>query len=364
MTKLPFSPSIIILLTFLIFFTPLPLKTQSLGSGATVAVTSTSATVCGIIAGNPVQKIVCYKSTTGEITIIQPDISFSSISGGENFFCGLISGAGAAFFCWNTFNLSDPKRVYFNPNSPLHKISVGGDQICGILNNTAAVKCWRGDYYSSGNRSPAGTDQFHSISSGYHFTCGILIRNSRIRCWGSDSLASKIESQFGGISMVSIEAGGYHVCGFNLIGLLVCKGENSAGQCNIPVNTRSMYSQLGLGGNHSCAIRRDGSVVCWGGGGKYNVEGIENVSFELVVSGNNFSCGLVSRDFSMICWGPGWTNSFVDDYGAQIIPFSDQILPGRCVQSDCEGRVFPNSDRLCFGSGNICYPPSRNFDFL
>ncbi|KAF2296222.1 hypothetical protein GH714_036908 [Hevea brasiliensis] len=257
----------IVTVTFLAFFLFLPLTTHGLGSSSTMAVTSTS--VCGIVAAKSARSIICYR-TNGEIISVEPTVSFSAISGGQNFFCGLRSG-GYAFLCWNTFNssnnssFSNPQRVYFNTTVLLQNLAVGGNHICGIVNDTAnvngtgIVKCWRGDGNIS-NQTPADGDQFESISSGYGFSCGILINGHRIRCWGNNPIAREIESDFGNMSMASIAAGGFHLCGVNSTGFLVCKGDNSSGQLDVPVNSALEYYQLALGANYSCALRRNGTV--------------------------------------------------------------------------------------------------------
>ncbi|KAJ9160337.1 hypothetical protein P3X46_025748 [Hevea brasiliensis] len=372
--KLSISPSIIfsvVSVTFLSFFFSLPLTTHALGSSSTLAVTSTS--VCGIVGEKSTQSIICYR-ISGDIISVEPNVSFSAISGGQDFFCGLRSG-GYAFLCWDTSNSSDnssfnnPKRVYFNTTVLLQNLAVGENHVCAIVNDTAnangtgTVRCWRGDGHVS-NQTPADGDQFESISSGNGFSCGILMNSSRIRCWGNNPIATKIESEFGNMPMGSIAAGGSHVCGVNSTGFLVCKGDNSSGQLDVPLNSALEYSQfsqskLALGDNYSCALRRNGSVVCWGGGGGGGLGLFPvGISFESIVSGANITCGLMTLNFSIMCGGPGWPN--VDNSGIQILPFTDKILPGPCVQSSCEGKLYPDSASLCSGSGNICYPPELN----
>ncbi|XP_050211247.1 putative serine/threonine-protein kinase-like protein CCR3 [Mercurialis annua] len=365
MTKLPFS-SIITLFTFLTLFSS---KTHSLGSGSTIAATASA--ICGIAAARNTQYIVCYKD--GNSITVEPTISFSAISGGRDFLCGIRSG-GYAFLCWDTTSsnspvgFNNPQRVYFNRTVLLQNFAVGGDQVCGVLNDTVLndtgiVQCWRGD--GNSGEQLVGGDRFEVISSGFGFNCGILKNTKRIKCWGNNTIALEIEGQFANMSMLSISAGGSHVCGVNSIGFLICKGDNSFGQLDIPLNSLAFeYSQLALGVDHSCAIRTgNGSVVCWGGNGAYSVSGTGGVAFESIVSSSTFSCGLITSNFSVMCWGPGWSN--VDDSGVQIVPLPDEILPGPCEQSACEGRkMYPDSDRLCSGSGNVCYPPGLNVSRL
>lgn len=145
------------------------------------------------------------------------------------------------------------------------------------------------------------------------------------------------------------------MCGIASNGSVICYGNNESGQLNSPLNSTAFeYSALSLGFNHSCASRRlNGSVVCWGSQGEYSVNGIRGISFESIVSGSNFTCGLTTSNFSVICWGPGWPNLSNDS--VSLVPFQHEILPGPCDNSTCgECGLYPQSDRLCFGNGNIC----------
>lgn len=242
------------------------------------------------------------------------------------------------------------KRLYFNRTATLESIAAGDDHVCAIVNGSGVVKCWRGD---RSFQSPSGSDRFVSISSGSGFSCGILASNSQVRCWGSNSIAREIEAQFGNTSMSSIVAGSEHVCGLNSSGFVICKGNNHSGEIEVPFNSAMEYSNLALGSNHSCAIRRsNGSVICWGRNEEFSRNGVEGISFESIASGTDFTCGLTTRNLSIICWGPGWVNSTI--LSVDDLPFSD-ILPGPCVQSDCGScGLYPQSHRLCHGKGNIC----------
>ncbi|XP_021862761.1 putative serine/threonine-protein kinase-like protein CCR3 [Spinacia oleracea] len=339
---------------FFSLFLYLPTTLHGLGSGSTLSISSETNTVCGIVSGEVNRRIECFKD--GQLIFIQPNISYDAIAGGGNFFCGLRSG-GRSLLCWDTTTNSStftPKRIYYSNSSSLTDISVGDNQVCGVINGTNEVQCWRGVMGSDQN--PSGFDAFGSISSGSGFSCGILMNNSRVRCWGSnETLASEIQNQFVGFSMVNLTAGGQHVCGFNSSGFLVCVGRNLSGQLDFPfhLNESSGFTNLALGSDYSCAIRKlNGSVVCWGGNGSYSSNSIQGVDFEFLVGGLNFICGLVTRNSSIMCWGPGWLSNNAS-LGIELpLP---KILPGPCVQSDnCQCGVYPESASLCYGSGNIC----------
>ncbi|KAM5556684.1 putative serine/threonine-protein kinase-like protein CCR3 [Rosa sericea] len=349
MTKLPFSVLITIpTFIFTILFT-LPFS-HALGSGATLAVSYATGAVCGLVSGQPTQRIVCYRR--GQTISVEPNISFSSISGGRTSLCGLRSG-GYALLCYDNLLFQDSdfvsKRVYFNDTVELENIAVGESHICATVVGSGAVKCWRED--DGTFQLPSGSEQFGSISSGSGFSCGISKNGSRVRCWGTNtSMATEIENGFRETAMASIEAGAYHVCGVNVTGSIICRGNNDSGQLNAPPGP---FSGLAVGAKHGCAIRASNqSVICWGGGGQFGSNVISATSFQVIVSGSNFTCGLTTSNFSIICWGPGWPSSEVEgELGL------GEILPGRCVQSSCsESGIYPQSQKLCYDSGNICNP--------
>nr|KYP35942.1 Putative serine/threonine-protein kinase-like protein CCR3 [Cajanus cajan] len=339
--KSPFS----VTLFALFLLSSLPLS-RALGSAATLAVTAAPAAVCGVVASEPTRRIACYLS--GRVVAVAPNVSFSAISGGRSYFCGLRSG-NYSLLCWDALAGFQSKRLYNNDTVLFENLAVGDSQVCATVVGAGTASCWR---TNAAFELPSGSDRFSSISSGSGFSCGILKGSDRVRCWGVGSVARKMEGEFGNVSMVSLVAGESHVCGLNSSGYLVCRGSNDFGQIDVPEGGALEFSGLALGAEHSCAIRRsNGSVICWGGRGLFSVNVTEGVSFEVIVSGFNFTCGLTTNNFSVICWGPGWANG-----SAFEVPLPP-ILPGPCVQSSCsECGIYPQSETLCSGFGNICKP--------
>jgi len=59
-----------------------------------------------------------------------------------------------------------------------------------------------------------------------------------------------------------VAAGGSHTCAIRDDGTLACWGDDSAGQLDeVPSGT---FRSLSAGGTHTCAIRTDGTLACWG----------------------------------------------------------------------------------------------------
>ncbi|KAK2980978.1 hypothetical protein RJ640_023304 [Escallonia rubra] len=320
------------------------------GSGATVAVSYGDATtVCGIPAEQQTRGIQCWRDD-GQTFPLSPYISFDSVAGGRNLICGVRAG-GFSLLCWNT--TFSPKRLYYNVTFLLQDLTVGDHQICALTNGTRNANCWRDDAVFA--QLPSRSAEFRSISSGLGFSCGILMNTSTVTCWGSSAITSLIQGQFGNLTMSSVAVGGNHACGLNTTGFLECRGSNDFGQLDVQSNSPFEYSALALGENHTCAIRRmNNTVACWGRGADVSINVTEGVSFESIVAGLDFTCGLRSNNFTVICWGPGWRNDLVSSGVELPLP---SLLPGACVQeSTCDCGIYPESQKLCSGNGNICRP--------
>ncbi|CAN1133880.1 Putative serine/threonine-protein kinase-like protein CCR3 [Linum perenne] len=332
-------------LTFLLLTT--------VASASTIAVIHTSPpTVCGIVSGQPTQHIKCFNRD--QTTSIQPNISFQSISGDINVFCGLVS-SGRSLFCWHIDESGsgyNRKRIYHNRTVPLTDLTVGGgDQICAREVKSGIVRCW----HEIDLPDPDPAMSIDSVTISDVFGCGIFTKNSTVYCWGRTTLAR----QFGGWKMQSLVVGQFHehACGNSKSGVMVCKGFDEWGQLGVPWNSGFEFNSLTASQDFNCAIkRRNGNLTCWGRGVdrfELNVPGVPyGESFDSVYAGLDFVCGLYKANYTVSCWGTGWTGYF--GYPS-VIPLGT-LIPGPCVknQSACKCGVNVNSRVLCSGSGVIC----------
>ena len=62
-------------------------------------------------------------------------------------------------------------------------------------------------------------------------------------------------------SFTAVSTGDRHSCALRSDGSVVCWGWNEYGQATPPAGS---FTAVSTGGAHSCALRSDGSVVCWG----------------------------------------------------------------------------------------------------
>src|SRR4051794_8960376 len=63
------------------------------------------------------------------------------------------------------------------------------------------------------------------------------------------------------VSSLQVSAGGSHTCILRTDQTLACWGSNTFGQATPPAGT---YSALSSGGDYTCAIRTNQTLACWG----------------------------------------------------------------------------------------------------
>ena len=100
------------------------------------------------------------------------------------------------------------------------------------------------------------------------------------------------------VKLLSVDSGQVHTCGVKTDGSVVCWGSDWYGQSTPPSGS---FLQVSAGDSHTCGVKMDGSVVCWGGNDLGQSEP-PPWSFTSVSAGLSFSCG-VKTDRSVVCWG-------------------------------------------------------------
>ncbi len=172
------------------------------------------------------------------------------------------------------------------------------------------------------------------VAAGDTHTCARM-SNGTVQCWGDDTfgqlgigasrMSVPLPSTVPGLANVDeIALGGFHSCARLRNGTVQCWGHNNAGQLGdgttvdqwLPVEVSGLRDvvQLALGAAHTCARRMDGSVWCWG----WNLSGqlgdavasvrmtpaaVPGVANAVqVATGGQHTCALLV-DHSVLCWG-------------------------------------------------------------
>jgi hypothetical protein len=170
------------------------------------------------------------------------------------------------------------------------------------------------------------------VDTGIEHTCAIKT-NGSLWCWGwnfyyqlgdggTNYPSTNIPVQIMLSGVVDISAGGIHTCAIKQDSSLWCWGDNFAGQLgdgtNVSKSTPVQIISSGVvavsaGGHHTCAIKRDGSLWCWGanhygqlGDGTWESK---NSPVQIMPGGViAVSCGAqhtcaIKQDGSLWCWG-------------------------------------------------------------
>ncbi len=96
----------------------------------------------------------------------------------------------------------------------------------------------------------------------------------------------------------AVTAGGDHSCAIRNDGTVTCWGYNSAGQAEAP---EGRFKAVAAGSGHTCGLRADDTIECWG----HNEDGQADApggTFESVAANYDHSFGLRSDD-TVTCWG-------------------------------------------------------------
>ena len=100
------------------------------------------------------------------------------------------------------------------------------------------------------------------------------------------------------------------------------------------------YKALSLGRSHSCAIRTDDTLACWGNSEDKKLEHPEG-EYEAVSAGVSHSCAL-RADYTLACWGN-------NDFGQTDAPSGEFIAVSARSQSTCAIRT--DNTITCWGLG-------------
>ena len=120
-----------------------------------------------------------------------------------------------------------------------------------------------------------------------------------LRAWGSND-AHQVSDLPAGTDYVAIAAGDAHALALRRDGTIAAWGQNSYGQCNVPLAT---YSAISAGAGFSLAIRADGSIAAWGADTHKQVSSVPSGSGYLSVKGGKSFAVALKRDGSVIAWG-------------------------------------------------------------
>ncbi|MCE9601494.1 MAG: protein kinase [Gemmatimonadetes bacterium] len=171
---------------------------------------------------------------------------------------------------------------------------------------------------------PAPTNTASEISAGARETCASLSNGEDVLCWGGANPAGGLVR---GTYFSQLAVGGGHTCGITADGTAQCWGDNSQGQLGDgtkvahatpkPVTASARFVDISVGAAHTCALASDGSAWCWGSNknGQLGDNSITDrprpvlvrgrEAFQSLSAGGTHTCGV--RAEKLYCWGDGFS---------------------------------------------------------
>ncbi len=98
---------------------------------------------------------------------------------------------------------------------------------------------------------------------------------------------------------VSISVGGNQSCGIKEDGTILCWGGQFEDQVCPP---EEQFDQVSVGSRHACGVTTDQRALCWGQSTDGDLNAPQGPAVE-VAAGENFSCGIAALDGTGVCWG-------------------------------------------------------------
>jgi alpha-tubulin suppressor-like RCC1 family protein len=229
----------------------------------------------------------CPPSITGQ----DCEIVFTDVGVGQGFSCGLRSDGQVLCWGYNALGATDA------PNGTFRALSTGSHSSCAIRGD-GTLACW--GYSNQGILNPpSGT--FDAIAATSDYACAL--HDHVPTCWGATgSLGTPPDQPF-----LAIEIGPWHSCGIRLEGTVACWGTPllDEGQADPPAGT---FSALSATTYETCGIRDgDGIVECWGGdvfgGAPLPAEPVQALDVHIY-----WGCA-IALDGRLLCWGNSYPES-------------------------------------------------------
>ena len=144
----------------------------------------------------------------------------------------------------------------------------------------------------------------------------------------------------------TISAGDSHTCRVREDGSVECWGWNEFGQARPPAGE---FISVSAGAFHTCGVRTDGSVACWGSDEHGQANPPEG-EFSSVSAGHDNTCG-VETNGSVECWGLYFDGLIPPpSYGFATVSVGNDHACG-VVEFDRTGRL-PKGSIDCWGTGH------------
>ena len=281
---------------------------------------------------------------------IGTDRDWSAVTLGSHYTCAIDDDDG--LWCWgynwfgqlgvgNDENQLTPTRV--GSDSNWEAVSAGRRHTCGLRTNQE-LWCWglsqhgRLGLGASGDQyEPQKVDEedWQAVSAGAEHTCA-LRDDDTLWCWGRGNhgrlghdntnnhhFPAMVEGDDEDMTWSQVSSGRRHTCAIDDDQALWCWGEVVEGKLGLadssgdnretpkPLLAGGNWSEVSSGAHHTCALREDERLWCWGrdenvgivdGGSSNQPQRVDDDVWSLVATGQDHTLGL-QADGTAYTWG-------------------------------------------------------------
>lgn len=206
------------------------------------------------------------------------------------------------------------------------------------------LHCAGGDVWDSpsgaqwGAAHPPPPGRFADVAVGIERACAVPLGGGEITCWGPAAGQDRHTPPAGSYTAVSIGESHdraisrvptytQHTCALRADGEVVCWGDDGAGRTRVPPErlAAAPYRAVAAGGEHSCALRAGGEIICWGDNqhGQTDAPGGVHTA---ITAGRWHTCALRAHG-EAVCWGDGVTADKGERYYTQPPPGTPHLAP-------------------------------------
>ena len=152
-----------------------------------------------------------------------------------------------------------------------------------------------------------------------------------------------LEGGGGGVRKVMALTSGYlHSCAIKADRALVCWGYNDYGQTNVPFGFHA--KAVAGGSKFTCAIDTANSVVCWGSNSQNQLQVPSGLKAKAIAAGRGHACAITLND-RVSCWGG-------NSHGEASVPASI-IAKDIALGDDLSCVIASNGSLSCFGDNSL-----------
>lgn len=116
---------------------------------------------------------------------------------------------------------------------------------------------------------------------------------------GVDLPKDGVDQDCDGSDVIAQASGVDHSCLLEVSGSVVCGGDDSFGQLDVPAD--AVFVAIAAGDYHTCGLRADGHVTCWGDDTFGQCDAPQDPTFDRIDAGFNWSIG--ESEGGATCWG-------------------------------------------------------------